>query len=162
MAGTVVCGGLTGLPHSVATVFPTAIVQTCVIHVIRVSFRYGSTTYWEALVPDTRVISTAFSAKAASAAFDELEDWKRRGHALPGDPQALTRSTGGVCAVPGRRRRDTRDRESDRQSTGATKGDQDSATPAPPGPPTTYASRLGRRRQLGGCQHVRHGMAWRT
>ena len=45
----VVCDGLTGLPDSVGAVFPAAIVQTCVIHLIRGSFRYASRHYWEQL-----------------------------------------------------------------------------------------------------------------
>jgi transposase-like protein len=38
----VVCDGLKGLPDSVNAVFPLAIVQTCIIHLIRGSFRYAS------------------------------------------------------------------------------------------------------------------------
>jgi putative transposase len=70
----VVCDGLTGLPDSVAAVFPAAIVQTCVIHLIRGSFRYASRHYWEQLAKDLRAIYTAPNAKAAWAAFEELED----------------------------------------------------------------------------------------
>ncbi len=80
----VVCDGLTGLPDSVATAFPTTIVQTCVIHVIRGSFRYASTKPWEALATDMRAISTAFSATAAWAAFEELEQtWGKPDPAIP-------------------------------------------------------------------------------
>ena len=42
----VVCDGLKGLPASVNTVWPDAIVQTCIIHLIRGSFRYASRKYW--------------------------------------------------------------------------------------------------------------------
>ena len=38
----VVCDGSSGLPNSVATVLPAAIVQTGVIHLIRGGFRYAS------------------------------------------------------------------------------------------------------------------------
>ena len=37
-----VCDGLKGLPDSVATVWPATIVQTCVIHLMRASFRYAA------------------------------------------------------------------------------------------------------------------------
>jgi putative transposase len=37
-----VCGGLKGLPEAVETVWPRTIVQTCVVHLLRNSFRYGS------------------------------------------------------------------------------------------------------------------------
>jgi len=38
----VVCDGLKGLPDSVNAVFPAAIVQACVIHLIRATLRYAS------------------------------------------------------------------------------------------------------------------------
>src|SRR3954467_10190386 len=42
----VVCDGLKGLPDTVQAVFPQAVVQTCVIHLIRNTFRYASKKYW--------------------------------------------------------------------------------------------------------------------
>ncbi len=48
----VVCDGLKGLPDSVGAVFPAAIVQTCVIHLIRGTFRYASRRYWDELSKD--------------------------------------------------------------------------------------------------------------
>jgi transposase-like protein len=50
----VVCDGLKGLPDSVNSVFPQATVQTCIIHLIRNSFRYASRKYWDALSKDLR------------------------------------------------------------------------------------------------------------
>src|SRR3954469_17861558 len=44
-----VCDGLKGLPDSANAVFPLATVQTCVIHLIRGTFRYASKRYWEAM-----------------------------------------------------------------------------------------------------------------
>jgi putative transposase len=38
----VVCDGLKGLPDAVNAVFPQAIVQACVIHLIRATLRYAS------------------------------------------------------------------------------------------------------------------------
>ncbi len=79
-----VCDGLKGLPDSVATVFPAAIVQTCVIHLIRGTFRYASKRYWEALAKDMRAIYTAPTAAAAWAAFEELEEkWGKPYPAIP-------------------------------------------------------------------------------
>ena len=37
----VVCDGLKGLPEAIATVWPAAITQTCVVHLLRNSFRYA-------------------------------------------------------------------------------------------------------------------------
>jgi transposase-like protein len=70
----VVCDGLKGLPDSVSAVFPLATVQTCIIHLIRGSFRYASRKYWDALSKDLRPIYTAVNAEAAAAALDDLED----------------------------------------------------------------------------------------
>jgi putative transposase len=69
-----VCDGLKGLPDSANAVFPLATVQTCVIHLIRGTFRYASKRYWEALARDLRPIYTAPTAEAAWAAFEALEE----------------------------------------------------------------------------------------
>ncbi|CAL9332903.1 hypothetical protein SUDANB9_00107 [Streptomyces sp. enrichment culture] len=37
-----VCDGLKGLPEAVETVWPRTIVQTCVVHLLRSSFRYAA------------------------------------------------------------------------------------------------------------------------
>jgi putative transposase len=52
----VFCDGLKGLPNSVNTVWPMATVQTCIIHLIRGSFRYASRKYWDELSKDLRPI----------------------------------------------------------------------------------------------------------
>ncbi|MCU0300856.1 MAG: IS256 family transposase, partial [Candidatus Nanopelagicales bacterium] len=54
----VVCDGLKGLPDSVNAVWPDAIVQTCIIHLIRGSFRYASRKYWDELARDLKPIYT--------------------------------------------------------------------------------------------------------
>ncbi|CCH29330.1 hypothetical protein BN6_20080 [Saccharothrix espanaensis DSM 44229] len=38
----VVCDGLAGLPDAVTTVWPRTVVQTCVVHLLRNSFRYAA------------------------------------------------------------------------------------------------------------------------
>jgi putative transposase len=75
----VVCDGLKGLPDSVNTVFPLATVQTCIIHLIRGSFRYASRKYWDELSRDLKPIYRAVNAEAAATAMDQLEDkWGAR------------------------------------------------------------------------------------
>src|SRR5689334_15578074 len=75
----VVCDGLKGLPEVVVNVWPQAIVQTCVIHLIRNTFRLTSRKYWDELKRDIRPIYTAVNATAARVAFDELADkWGQR------------------------------------------------------------------------------------
>ena len=100
----VVCDGLSGLPDSVNTVFPPAIVQTCIIHLIRGSFRYASKRYWEQLAKDLRAIYTAPHAKAAWAAFEDLEE--KWGGRYPAIPRAVARRLGAVHPVPRLRHRD--------------------------------------------------------
>ena len=68
----VVCDGLKGLPEVVGNVWPQAIVQTCIIHLIRNSFRLTSRRCWDELKRDLRPIYTAVNADAALAAFEEL------------------------------------------------------------------------------------------
>src|SRR5580700_5501445 len=70
----VVCDGLKGLPDVVANVWPQAIVQTCIVHLIRNTFRLASRRDWDALKRGIRPVCTAPGADAASAALDELEE----------------------------------------------------------------------------------------
>lgn len=75
----VVCDGLKGLPEVVSNVWPQAIVQTCIIHLIRNTFRLTSRRYWDEIKRDIKPIYTAVNATAARAAFDELaEKWGQR------------------------------------------------------------------------------------
>jgi putative transposase len=75
----VVCDGLKGLPEVVSNVWPRAIVQTCIIHLIRNTFRLTSRKYWDEIKRDIKPIYTAVNAAAARAAFADLnEKWGRR------------------------------------------------------------------------------------
>ena len=71
-----VCDGLRGLPEVVGNVWPLTTVQTCIIHLIRNTFRLASKRDWDALKRDVKPIYTAPSPTAARAALDELtEKW---------------------------------------------------------------------------------------
>jgi putative transposase len=75
----VVCDGLKGLPEVVGNAWPQAIVQTCIVHLIRNTFRLASRRDWDALKRDLRPIYTAVNAAAARAALDDLaERWGQR------------------------------------------------------------------------------------
>jgi transposase-like protein len=75
----VVCDGLKGLPEVVANVWPQAIVQTCIIHLIRNTFRLTSRRDWDAIKRGIKPIYTAVNAGAAAAALSELEaEWGQR------------------------------------------------------------------------------------
>jgi putative transposase len=75
----VVCDGLKGLPEVVANAWPAALVQTCIVHLIRNTFHLASRRDWDALRRDVKPIYTAVNAGAARAALDELADrWGQR------------------------------------------------------------------------------------
>ena len=74
-----VCDGLKGLPDAVNTVWDKTIVQTCVIHLLRNSFKYTSRRDWPELAKDLKPIYTAPSADAALDRFAEFSDkWEKR------------------------------------------------------------------------------------
>jgi putative transposase len=74
-----VCDGLKGLPEVVANVWPQAIVQTCVVHLIRNTFRLVGRQDWDAVKRDIKPIYTAPNPDAALIALDELEEkWNKK------------------------------------------------------------------------------------
>jgi len=50
----VVCDGLKGLPDAIGTGWPQAITQTCVVHLLRNSFRYASRKDWSLIAKDLK------------------------------------------------------------------------------------------------------------
>jgi len=74
----VVCDGLKGLPDSVTAVFPATTVQTCLIHLIRNTFRYASRKYWDQISRGLKPVYTAPTTSAAEQARDSfLDSWGR-------------------------------------------------------------------------------------
>ncbi len=74
-----VCDGLKGLPDAVNACWDKTIVQTCIVHLLRNSFRYASKRDWPQLAKDLKPIYTAPSAQAALDAFAEFCDtWEQR------------------------------------------------------------------------------------
>jgi len=75
----VCCDGLTGLPDAIGVVWPAAVVQLCVVHLIRASLRYASRKYWTPLAKDLRTIYTAADQAAAAAALEAFAaSWQDR------------------------------------------------------------------------------------
>lgn len=68
----VVCDGLKGLPEAINDIWPLAIVQTCVLHLIRNTFRYASKAVWDEMARDLRPVYTAATEQAARIALDEF------------------------------------------------------------------------------------------
>jgi putative transposase len=83
----VVCDGLKGLPDGVSQTWPQTVVQTCVVHLLRNSFRYASRRDWPAIARDLRPVYQAATEQAALDAFAEFaKTWEVRYpvRALPG------------------------------------------------------------------------------
>lgn len=75
----VVCDGLKGLPDAIGEVWPAAIVQTCLIHLLRNSFKYASRADWGQISKDLKPVYTAPSEQAALDAFAEFgTKWEKR------------------------------------------------------------------------------------
>ncbi|WP_306919543.1 MULTISPECIES: IS256 family transposase [unclassified Arthrobacter] len=75
----VVCDGLKGLPEAIATVWPQTITQTCIVHLLRNSFRYASKKDWSAIAKDLKPVYTAASESDALDRFVEFsEKWEKR------------------------------------------------------------------------------------
>ena len=75
----VCCDGLTGLPDAIANVWPKAIVQTCVVHLIRASMRFVSQEDRKAVAKSLRPIYEAVNEAAAQQALNELKhDWGQK------------------------------------------------------------------------------------
>jgi transposase-like protein len=78
-----VCDGLKGLPDVVEHVWPQTVVQTCIIHLIRNTFRLASRADHDAIKRDLKAIYTAPTADAALFALDELDEkWGKKYRAV--------------------------------------------------------------------------------
>jgi putative transposase len=75
----VVCDGLKGLPEAIEATWNRAIVQTCVIHLLRNSFRYASKRDWPAMAKALKPVYTAPTEAAALERFVEFAGiWEPR------------------------------------------------------------------------------------
>ncbi|WP_260419894.1 IS256 family transposase [Streptomyces sp. AK010] len=76
-----VCDGLKGLPEAVETVWPRTIVQTCVVHLLRNSFRYAARQDWDKIA---RLLKPVYTAPTEEAALDRLAEFAdARGRKYP-------------------------------------------------------------------------------
>lgn len=70
----VICAdGLTGMNQAAEAVFPGAIFQTCIVHVIRASTRFVPWKERKAVCADLRGIYTATDSESAERALEEVE-----------------------------------------------------------------------------------------
>ncbi|KAA1004785.1 IS256 family transposase, partial [Pseudonocardia sp. EV170527-09] len=75
----VVCDGLKGLPDAIEQTWPAAITQTCVVHLLRNSFRYAGRQHYDAIARALRPVYTAPTEAAATERFAEFRQaWGER------------------------------------------------------------------------------------
>jgi putative transposase len=73
------CDGLTGFPQAIETAFPKAIVQTCIVHMVRASTKYVTYTDRKAVVAALKDVYAAPTEAAASSALDAYDQkWGAR------------------------------------------------------------------------------------
>ncbi|MDQ1215469.1 putative transposase [Microbacterium arborescens] len=74
-----VCDGLKGLPEAINTTWEQAVVQQCIVHLIRNSFRYAGRQHRDAIVRSLKPVYTAPSEAAAKDRFEEFAaEWGER------------------------------------------------------------------------------------
>ena len=72
----VVCDGLSGLPDAVNTVWKDTIVQTCIVHLMRNSFKYSARQDWDAIARGLKLVYQAPTVAEAEERFLEFaETW---------------------------------------------------------------------------------------
>ena len=92
-----VCDGLKGLPDAVSAVWEKTIVQTCIVHLLRNSFKYASKRDWAQIAKELKPVYTAASE---SEALDRSRVLRQVGEALPGYHTAVGERVGGIRAIP--------------------------------------------------------------
>jgi putative transposase len=81
----VVCDGLKGLPESIEAAWPLAIVETCVPHLNRNTFRLASRADWDKMARDLRPVYTAVNEADAAGRLDEFHSvWGTKYWAIKG------------------------------------------------------------------------------
>ncbi|MFC4563294.1 IS256 family transposase [Nocardiopsis mangrovi] len=71
-----VADGLKGMGEAVEAVWPRTVVQTCIVHLLRNSFRYASRADWDKVAKALKPVYTAPTEEASLERFAEFcEDW---------------------------------------------------------------------------------------
>ena len=97
----VVCDGLKGLPDAIGQVWPQAVTQTCIVHLLRNSFRYASKQDWGR---DRQRPQAGLHRRVRSRGAGRVRRVQRdMGEAVPGDHPAVGERLGRVRPVPGLR-----------------------------------------------------------
>src|SRR5947208_2242148 len=71
--------GLKGFPEAIEAIFPTTVVQTCIVHLIRHSLKYVPRRERDQVAKDLRPIYTATDGDAAQHALEHFDEkWGKR------------------------------------------------------------------------------------
>ena len=90
--------GLKGFPEAIEAIFPRTTVQTCIVHLIRLSLKYVPRREREQVARDLKPIYTATDADQAQA---ELRGLRREvGRQVPGDHAGVAERLGACDTVP--------------------------------------------------------------
>lgn len=74
-----VCDGLKGLPEAITTAWERTVVQQCIVHLIRNSFRYAGRQHRDGIVKALKPVYAAPSERAAKDRFAEFTaEWGQR------------------------------------------------------------------------------------
>ena len=93
-----VCDGLKGLPDAVNAVWEKTIVQTCIVHLLRNSFKYASKRDWAQIAKDLKPVYTAASEAEALDRFADFSGkWEKR---YPCYYTAVGERVGRIRAIP--------------------------------------------------------------
>src|SRR3982074_3085186 len=69
-----VVDGLKGFPEAITSVFPRAVVQTCIVHLLRYSMHFAA---WKERRPVAAALKPIYQAESAATARERLEDFDR-------------------------------------------------------------------------------------
>jgi transposase-like protein len=104
----VVCDGLKGLPDAIEATWPLAVAQTCVIHLLRNSFRYaGRATLGRHRQGPTADLHRTHRGRRQTAVRRVRRSVGRK---VPGDRAVVGQRLGRVRAIPDVRHRDPQNR----------------------------------------------------
>jgi putative transposase len=71
--------GLKGFPEAIEAIFPNTVVQTCIVHLIRLSLKYVPRREREQVARDLKPIYTAIDADAAQRELERFDEkWGKR------------------------------------------------------------------------------------
>lgn len=82
----VVCDGLKGPPDAIGAVWPQAVTQTCVVHLLRASFHFAARQDWDKISKALKPVCTTNAIESVNARIRKAV--RARGH-FPNEQAAI-------------------------------------------------------------------------